>query len=293
MSEPLISSLVDEYSHVDVLALPSVHDVLRHLEGRVNFVHSERIKSLRETMNQARRLRRKSYDVAFLVNRSFRSAVLARLAKIPIRVGHGTEGRSFLLTKSVTYNETDFEASSYADLGRAMGIPISRVEPHLAVTDIEAKRGRDLAAGAKVAIQPGARWNYKQVPTKILVEAAKAARERGHHIVLVGGEEEKQAAEDLLKAIGDCAIDLVGRTNLRETIAVLSTVQVAVGGDTGVMHLAAGLGRPTVTVFGPTPIAKWGHHYAPHIALQAPDQDLEKMSPDIVVGEMLKRLGQP
>lgn len=291
MSEPLLSTLADEYSHVDVLAVPSVQQVLKHLDGRVNFIHTEKIKTLRETMNQAKKLRRKSYDIAFLVNRSFRSAILGRLAKISVRVGHGTEGRSFLLTQSVTYHDEDFEAKSYADLAEAVGVNVPRLHPQLQVNELEQKRGRSLIAGATIAIQPGARWNYKRVPTALLVKVAEAAMADGHHVVLVGGEEEKPAAEELLHHLNDRAIDLVGRTNLRDTMAVLDSVRVAVGGDTGVMHLAAGLGTPTVTVFGPTPIIKWGHHYDPHVALQAPNNDLEQMNPEIVVEAAMKHLG--
>ncbi|HTQ10940.1 MAG TPA: glycosyltransferase family 9 protein, partial [Fimbriimonadaceae bacterium] len=115
MAEPLLTVLAENYSYVDVLALPPVQQVLGQLDGRVSFIHMEKMKTLRDTMRQARKVRLKGYDVAFLVNRSFRSAILARLAKIPIRVGHGTEGRSFLLTRSVTYRDDDFEAVSYAD----------------------------------------------------------------------------------------------------------------------------------------------------------------------------------
>src|SRR5579862_1844547 len=134
MAEPLLASLSDNYSYVDVLALPTVQQVLGHLDARVSFVHMEKMRSLRDTMQQARKVRLKGYDVAYLVNRSFRSAILARLAKIPVRVGHGTEGRSFLLTKSVTYDENDFEAKSYADLAVEMGIQVSRTAPLLQVS---------------------------------------------------------------------------------------------------------------------------------------------------------------
>src|SRR4051812_23558401 len=75
MAEPLVSALADNYSHVDVLALPSVQQVLGHLDGKVSFVHAERLKKLRDTMIQARKIRLKGYDVAFLVNRSFRAAI--------------------------------------------------------------------------------------------------------------------------------------------------------------------------------------------------------------------------
>lgn len=291
MAEPLVTSVSENYSHVDVLALPTVKQVLGQLDGRVSFVHMEKLKRLRDTMHQARKIRLKGYDVAYLVNRSFRSAVLARLAKIPVRVGHGTEGRSFLLTKSVTYDANDFEAKSYADLAVALGVDVTRIEPHLTVDDQERAMGLQLAAGAMVAIQPGARYDYKRVPTDRLAAVGRILQERGYQILFVGGPEEAPAGEALAAALPQPVVNLIGQSSIRETMASLASMKLAIGGDTGVMHLAAGLGVPTVTAFGPTPAIKWGHHYAPHQVLQAPDADIEKLEADALIEAALRVVG--
>lgn len=292
MAEPLVTALAENYSHVDVLALPSVQQVLGHLDGRISFIHSEKMKTLRDTMQQARKIRRKGYDVAFLVNRSFRSAIMARIAKIPIRVGHGTEGRSFLLTRSVAYHAEDFEAKSYTDLAWAMGIEIRRTEPVLIVTARDLAEGRKLAAGATVAIQPGARYDYKRVPTEHLAALGKEVQRRGFGIVLVGGPEESPAGEALCELLEKPVINLIGKTSIRQTMSVLANARVAAGSDTGVMHLAAGLGTPTVTAFGPTPAVKWGHHYTPHQVLQAPHHDLAQLDETELVSAALRALGE-
>jgi heptosyltransferase II len=292
MAEPLVSSLAEGYSHVDVLALPPVQQVLGHLDGRVSFVHMEKIKTLRDTMNQARRIRRKGYDVAFLVNRSFRAAILARLAKIPIRVGHGTEGRSVLLTKSVAYRPEDFEAKSYADLAIAMDVEVPRIEPLLIISKQERSEGKALAAGATVAFQPGARYDYKRTSTDHLAAVGIELQKRGHEIVFVGGPEEAAAGAALAAKLIRPAVNLIGLTTIRQTLAVLANTRAAIGSDTGVMHLAAGLGIPTVTSFGPTPAIKWGHHYAPHQVLQAPDEDLSKLDPNELIKAGLRALGE-
>jgi heptosyltransferase II len=292
MAEPLVSTLANEYSHVDVFALPPVQQVLGHLDGKVSFIHMEKMKSLRDTMNQARKIRIKGYDVAFLVNRSFRSAILARIAKIPIRVGHGTEGRSFLLTKSVPYDESDFEAKSYSDLAAAMEAKVARVEPLLRVSEAEKANGILLAQGATVAIQPGARYDYKRVPTVHLIAVGRELQARGHKLLLIGGPEEVPAGEALVAGLDQPVVNQIGETTIRQTISALSTVKAAVGSDTGVMHLAAGLGIPTVTAFGPTPAIKWGHHYAPHQVLQAPNGDLEQLDKALLIEAVSRALGE-
>jgi heptosyltransferase-2 len=290
MAEPLLSALSDNYTHIDVLALPSVQQVLGHLDGKVSFMHMEKIKSLRDTMEQARKIKRKGYDVAFLVNRSFRTALLARIAKIPVRVGHGTEGRSFLLTDSVTYLDEDFEAKSYADLAAAVGIEIPRIEPLLKVTQRERLEGRNLAQQASFAIQPGARHDYKRVPTDKLAILGSYLQARGHKLILLGGPEEAAAGEALQGALKLPVVNLIGKTSIRQTLSVLANVRAAAGSDTGVMHLAAGLGIPTVTAFGPTPAIKWGHHYAPHQVLQAPHRDLAQLDASVLLQAALGAL---
>jgi ADP-heptose:LPS heptosyltransferase len=96
----------------------------------------------------------------------------------------------------------------------------------------------------------------------------------------------------LKAALKEPVVDLIGRSSIRQTLAVLSTMNAAVGSDTGVMHLAAALGVPTVTAFGPTPAIKWGHHYAPHQVIQAPNQDLSQLDPTVLVQAALRAAGE-
>ncbi|MGL1297071.1 glycosyltransferase family 9 protein, partial [Vibrio parahaemolyticus] len=77
----------------------------------------------------ARRLRAGRFDVALVVNRSFRSALTARLADIRVRCGHSVERRGMLLTHPVRYDWKKNEAECYLDLGRALGLDMPSIEP--------------------------------------------------------------------------------------------------------------------------------------------------------------------
>ena len=62
----------------------------------------------------------------------------------------------------------------------------------------------------------------------------------------------------------DRAIDLIGRTDLLTASAILRRATLFIGNDTGLMHIAAASGVPTLGLFGPSPIdqyAPWGPHY--------------------------------
>src|SRR5262249_36563902 len=130
-------------------------------------------------------------------------------------------------------------ASSYADLALAVGIKVPRTEPLLKVSAKEKAEGTALVRGATVALQPGARHDYKRVPTEQLAAVGRALLDKGREIVLVGGAEEAPHGVALAQALGKPVIDLIGKTSIRQTLGVLANMDTAVGSDTGVMHLAA------------------------------------------------------
>lgn len=222
-------------------------------------------------LRQARKIRESRFDACVLINRSVRAAMLARLAGIPIRIGHPAEGRACLLTHAVPYDPSQFEAVSTAGLVAPLGVDIPHPTPHLRLTPEEMAEGDRLRQGADLAIQPGARYDEKRLPLEALRDAARAWQAEGRRIVTVGGPEERAETDALIASLDRPVVDLVGRCGVRETMAVLAGAATAVGADTGVMHLAVAVGCPTVQAFGPTPVAKWGHAYGPHCVLAAPD----------------------
>jgi ADP-heptose:LPS heptosyltransferase len=88
---------------------------------------------------------------------------------------------------------------------------------------------------------------------------ALAAELPGVRAVIFGGpgERERGMASPLLSALPG-AIDLVGRLSLPEAAACLSRCRIFVGNDSGLMHLAASAGTPTLGLFGPTPASEYG-----------------------------------
>ena len=73
-------------------------------------------------------------------------------------------------------------------------------------------------------------------------------------------------------------VDLTGETALRETMGVLTHLSLFVGNDTGVSHIAASVGTPTVTLFGPTPALKWGNTGPHNAVITAPDGCMDSIA---------------
>jgi heptosyltransferase-2 len=105
------------------------------------------------------------------------------------------------------------------------------------------------------ALAPGAAHATKRWPIAHWSALADRLRAAGYRLVVVGGPEDRGLAQQL--AAGGAAVSAAGECSLQETGALLQRARVVVSGDTGVMHMATGVGTPVVALFGPT-VAQFG-----------------------------------
>lgn len=159
-------------------------------------------------------------------------------------------------------------------LGEALGF---RRTPMPRVWTSEAQRERAavlLPQGRWLALGPTANWDGKIWPPERFVELAQALRAENLRPVLFygPGEGERALAKPVLKALPE-ALDLGGNRSLGEVAALLERCALFVGNDSGLMHLAAAAGTPTLGLFGPSRASE----YAPAGRLarfvKAPGQD--------------------
>lgn len=88
--------------------------------------------------------------------------------------------------------------------------------------------------------------------------ARELSRSAGAHIVVLGTAADRDLAAAIARASGVSVIDLTGRTTLAQTVAVLDGCALYIGNDTGLLHIAAARGVPTVSIFGPSPASRFG-----------------------------------
>ncbi len=135
----------------------------------------------------------------------------------------------------------------------------------------EAEAARLVPPGAPVlAIGPAANWRGKEWRAERFAELAQRLTAPGGlfpnaRVAVLAAAHERAQAAPLIEALGARAIDLVGRIHLLTVAAVIKRAALFIGNDTGLMHLAAATGTPTLGLFGPSPIdqyAPWGPHTA-------------------------------
>src|SRR5262249_31420740 len=133
---------------------------------------------------------------------------------------------------------------------------------------------RPLVALAPGAVGPGKRWashNYAELARRLT-----AAGGGGWGL---GGPNEGPFGREVVAAAGERARDLTGN-DLRDAIIALATVDAAVSNDSGLMHIAAAIGAPTVALFGPTDPRLWGPLNPLAAAIEPPSRDVRHRNVD-------------
>ena len=217
---------------------------------------------LREIGPFRRRLRAHRYDASLDLQGLFKSAAIAWNAGAKLRIGTANmrEG-AHLVSRPVRGAHAEGHiVERYLDVARALGCRVGEVRFPVSVSDRDRMAADTLLAreGVQegrpfVAFAVGANWPNKRWPVEHF--AALAGRLYHAHYVPVlvgGGRLDATLAEDILRASEIPPVNLVGRTNLKQLAHVFTRAALVLGGDTGPVHLAAGLGTPTVMLMGPT-----------------------------------------
>ncbi|MGB0921785.1 MAG: glycosyltransferase family 9 protein [Alphaproteobacteria bacterium] len=157
------------------------------------------------------------------------------------------------------------KAAQVADLFGVMPQPATAWASAALVENVS----KEFPSAPLIAIGPTANWHGKQWPgERFAVLAHRLIAPdgpfAGHRVLVLGGPGEEDRAAPVLKALGDNAVDLVGKLTPRETFAALTRARFFIGNDSGLMHMACAARLPTVALFGPSNEAIYGPFGVPH-----------------------------
>ena len=204
----------------------------------------------------------KKYDVVIDTEQWHRlSAIVARLVRAPLKIGFATNERRRMFTHSRPYSHDDYEISSFYHLIESLTGVSEQAKPTFPFLTIPAtaqeSAGKLLATldhKPFVAVFPGASIPERRWGAARFKAVAAELAQKGYGVVVVGGTVDQADAQIIA---GESGLNLAGQTSLAETAAVLARSALLVSGDSGVLHIAVGLGVPTVSLFGPGRALKW------------------------------------
>jgi heptosyltransferase-2 len=220
--------------------------------------------ALKEHRTLATRLAAERYGSVFVMPRTWKSALAPFLAGIPERTGFAGEAR-FGLINDLRFGEKKLprmvDRCGALALPKGAALPGDWPKPELDVpaqeaADWRARRGpphdgRPVIALAPGAVGPSKRWTY-------FAGLAQQLTAEGFAVWVLGSPAESPLAAEIVAAAGPAAHDLTSN-DLRNAILALKCAGACVSNDSGLVHVAAAMGTPTIGIFGPT--SPW--HWAP------------------------------
>ena len=269
MTTPAVRAVRKNFplARITILAKPWVMPVFHnnpHVDEMMRYDTSGRHKGAAGLIRLSRDLRQKKFDLAILFQNAFEAALLAFAARIPRRLGFATDGRTALLTDRL-YSYRALKKGHLIDyyLGIISGasLDLDGRELELVISAEERNKARTLLGGFGVnpaepvaGLNPGATFGTAKrwLPERFAELSRRLYTDRGFRSLLFGGPGEVQLGRQIAAMSGDCAVNLCGRTDLREAMALIDQCRVFVTNDSGLMHVAAALNIPQLAIIGPT-----------------------------------------
>ena len=265
-STPFIKAVREAYpdSYIACLLHPRCVEILED-NPRINeiIVYDEELahRSLLGKFKLIAYLRKKRFDTAFILHRSFTKAVIAFLSGIKKRIGYPTKHRGLFLTKQVEMpDEETHKVEYFLNLARAAGINTDRVAYEFFVKDSDRKKaGQFLRENGVsdgdllVVLCPGGNWDPKRWPRENFARLGDSLAEKlGAKVVISGAKKDAQLVGEIQRMMKNKPVISCGKTTLKELGALLERANLVVANDTGPMHLAVAMKANVVALFGPT-----------------------------------------
>jgi heptosyltransferase-2 len=247
-----IDAVAPDWTAPCLRRMPEIDEVFE-----VPFRHGEL--ALGGRLRLAARLRRRRYGEAIVLPNSFKSALVPFLARIPRRIGFRGEARYVLLNVRHRLDEpaAPLMAERYLQLAEAPGRPVERPIP---AVRIEVDQANLLITASRLGLDrskpvvvlcPGAEYGpAKRWPARHFATLARALAERGKSVWLIGSPGDRAIGDEIVQLAAGDALNLCGRTDLAAAIDLVSVAAAVVTNDSGLMHVAAALGKPLVALYG-------------------------------------------
>ena len=274
---PLVKRLGADYA-TDILVGPWCESVARHYGFAASVIpYAPRVKiynrgdtsrclGLSAEVEFLRSLRSRGYelviDAGLVAN--IPDAVLMRAAGCGTIIGPRPDDELYpprVKWLVPQYDPARYEAERIAALADLVGVRGGQPVLTFPVTDAaraEVRAIAGLAPGFAVLI-PGAGWDGKRWPHARFAELGQwMERELKLQVVLAGSKDEAELCSHVSSGISsNSVLNLAGKTTWAQLAALLEGARICVTNDCGPMHLAAAVGTPTVSMFGPTEVSRW------------------------------------
>ena len=215
---------------------------------------------------------RRKFQIAVVLQPTFRLVLHTFLARIPLRVGFETNaGGKKLLNLAVPNNTVQHETDRYLDVVRALGVEVVNNEPEVFVDSasiawvnnfLQSQRLND--GKCIIGLNPGAATAYRRWYASNFAALGDRLHERyGAHIIITTGPQEGELADQVAALMAHSPI-IMNQATPMQLAALLQRCNLYISNDTGPMHLSTAVKTPTIALFGASNRIQWAPPWDRH-----------------------------
>ncbi|MFH1594356.1 MAG: lipopolysaccharide heptosyltransferase II [Candidatus Omnitrophota bacterium] len=265
-STPLVKAIRKKYknAYIACMVVPRCRQILEYspyIDEIITYDEKKTHRSLFGKIRLIAILRRRDFDLAILLHRSFTRALIAMLAGIRERIGYITEKGHRMLTRPIEPPESPVHKVEYfLKLAESLGCDISNKDYDFFISDRERDHiNKELSlAGIEkedllVVVNPGGNWRSKRWSEDNFAKLCKALFEKFNiKIVISGAKKDVELASRIKEKAGPDISVFAGKTDLKELGALMGRANFVISADSGPMHIAVSMGSNVIALFGPT-----------------------------------------
>ena len=263
-------------AQIDMLVSPNSGEVIENCPYVNNFIYFDTTRKhkyekgkgeKKSFLYYVKELRKQKYDKAFVLKRSLSSALLCYFAGIKERIGYDTEGRGFLLTNKVKYDNIKHESLCFLDVLESDKKVIK--DTHLENWILDENRNKVISLFEKNSV-------LEKTP-KVVINATATnqmkvwdinnfariieylSNNKNVQVIFIGAPLDKTIYDNIQynETLKIKPVNLCGEVSIKDSLALLKEVDLLIGNDSGNLHMASSVGTPVIGLYGPMPFEKW------------------------------------
>lgn len=280
LSTPVISGIRQVFpkAEISVLTTPQAAPFLRfHPEIHEVLVFEKRTKDagLRGLFRLASEIRKREFGIAVSLHKSFRTAALLLLSRIPRTLGFREAALWWTYSKTIRRKHLQHDVLRNLVILELLGARLEdlpqemKIVPGEKASEAAAELLSSLPKGPVVGIAPGSVWATKRWTEAGFRHLLQLLLGHDFPVVLLGGPDEVELCEKIAGSSTGDVLNLAGKTSLLESTAVIEKLSVLITNDSSPLHMASATGTPVVAIFCATvPEFGYGPWKVPHEIVQ-------------------------
>ncbi|MEJ6951186.1 lipopolysaccharide heptosyltransferase II [Natronospora cellulosivora (SeqCode)] len=258
---PFIKELRKNFpeARIDIIVNKTFHDIMDDNPYLDNVYAYNKNFSLKESISFSRGLSKNHYDFALNIHGNWRTALILKLVNPQYSVGYGGRGRGIFLDRVVSQAKNTHMVEAYLNILREIRLEVEKSNPQLEVSDkARASIRKKLndwgshSSNSLIALNTGGTWPTKRWKLKAFAELADILNNDYGKVIFIGSKADSKRVAEIIDMMESEPLLACGKTSLKELAALVEYCDLVISNDSGPVHVAAAVGTPTITIFGPS-----------------------------------------